>query len=983
MSTATPVSATLQRELSSQVRDQGLVVWLDADGTYTSFVDHLPENGFPYPVAAFRGSFLELMLALEPHCNGLRPDKLLVHIPGFNPTNVVNTPLLELYRAGTSIQKNLGTLVAEAAHGLALPDEIASFIKNPALSLASADNWLGTQRTGPTASTEAFAIYLHGRGTNGIVDDLVGRDTRLQTLLGDAAVDPAPAARFREHLRLALGVTPAWESLRLPNQTAQTLDHFFDLALSWLMAVEFVSDLSETPVVDALKALGALPAPLIKECRKLVAEVRERYPEPYRILSIDVESTLTDDRTGHHARALGSIDTFAFEEHTIRGAALSALEKGDWNTAKVYAVERTPQNCFWVRHDPVRQRVWALIRSAAMAGIALSEHPAPFARARSLDEALRIYAEKAYVVDQLHRAFEQAAFAQLRTDLLDYDRLLDVQAYLRRTYREWADTLCTAFADLCRQHGPLPSAELRQRSIYLRHVHPVLQENTPTAYFMVDAMRYEMAQELAVAFKESKFKVSLSAALAELPTITAVGMNALAPVSPDGRLRPIIKDGAFYGLRSGEFTVSAPKDRIAAIKARSLQAEPLDIELDELGHLSVEKLKEKIRRRANLVVVRSRELDKAGETSVHLGTFTAILAQLRDAVNLLSQAGIKCFVMASDHGFLLQDSATTHSEPLGARMTGKKARYMLSEGQVGANAETFEVPLTALDYDVAQEQYLVFRNDTAMWKTSEKVAPFVHGGNSPQERVVPVLVLRSEVARGKAPTEYEVVATALPALAGRQRLKIEVRLQRRSTATMDFHGPKRISLALRVPGRQDVGIQMVGVTPPAALERGVLYVPPGADAAVVEFELDGPTDDRVRVEVFHAEGLETVAAKIVEDFFDVVRDRRRSAIPAPSTGDSPSVVVAAKQVASASAPEPAAQDWRSAIEDPGYRKVFEVLEISRSVNEMELQDILGSPRRVRIFALHYDELVRLVPFRVEIVTQGNLKTYVKKDDRKS
>ena len=339
MSTATPVSATLQRELSSYVRDQGLVVWLDADKTYSDFVDHLSDNGFPYAVTAFRGSFLELMLALEPHCNGLRADNVLVHMPGFNTTNIIDTPLLELYRAGKSFQKNLGTLVAEAAHGHALPEEIAAFIRNPALSLSSADTWIGTPRTSTSSTTDALAIYLQGRGTNGIVADLVGRDERLPKLLGDADVDAEPASRFREHLRRTLGVTPAWESLRLPNKTAQTLDDFLDLALSWLMAVEFVTDLNEPPVVQALKPLSALPAPLVKECRALVADVRERYPEQYRILSIDVESTLTDDRTGHHARALGSIDTFAFEEHTIRGAALSALEKGDWNTAKVYAVE--------------------------------------------------------------------------------------------------------------------------------------------------------------------------------------------------------------------------------------------------------------------------------------------------------------------------------------------------------------------------------------------------------------------------------------------------------------------------------------------------------------------------------------------------------------------------------------------------------------------------------------------------------------------
>ncbi|MDX2024326.1 MAG: BREX-6 system phosphatase PglZ [Deltaproteobacteria bacterium] len=969
MTTAAPVTSTLERELRNYVRQQGLVVWLDPDGAYSQFVDRLPGLGFPYPVVAFRGSFLELMLALEPHGNDLEPvnNKVLVHMPGFNTSSIVETPMLELYRAGKCFQKNLATLVAESAHGIALPEEVAAFIKRPQLSLASADDWLANLRRGETTQNDALEIYLQGRGTDGILEDFLNNDGRVAALLGTPPSQEA-SSRILEHLRRALGVTPSWESLRFPSKRAYEPNDLLDLSLSWLMAVEFVNDLKEPPVLEELKPLAVLPAPLVKECRQLVTTIRSRHAEKYRTLAIDVESTLDAERKSHHARALGNIDTFAFEELAIRGAALTALLQNDWEKVNSYALDRTAETCFWVRHDPIRQRVWTLIRSAALAGLAISENQNPFVSARSLDEALKCYADKAFVVDQRHRSFEQTAFAQLRTDLLDYDSLLDVQAHIRRAYRDWADALAIRFADLCQQYGPLPSAELRQREVYLRHVHPIVQENTPVAYFMVDAMRFEMAHELAGAFKESKFKVSLFSALAELPSVTEVGMNALAPVSREGRLRPVISDTSFSGMRAGEFTVRAPKDRIAAMKARSLQTEPIDIELDDLVHLSVEKVKDKLRRKSNLVVVRSRELDKAGETSVHLGTFTTILAQLRDAVNLLSQAGIECFVLASDHGFLLQDSATTQSESLGARMGGKKARYMLSENPVGATADTLEIPLTALQYDVSQEHYLVLRKDTAMWKTSEKVAPFVHGGNSAQERVIPVLVLRGRGPRGKTATEYEVVATALPALQGRQRLKIELRLQRRNTATMDFHGPKKISLALRVPGRADVGIQMVSASPPATIERGMLFVPPGADAAIVEFELDGPTDDRVKVEVFHAEGLEIVAPKIVDDFFDVVRDRRRSAVPPPPLPEQ--------------TPSAPAQDWRSSIEDADYRKVFEVLEVNRSVNEVELHDILGSPRRVRIFARHYDELVRLVPFRVEIVTQSGLKTYVKKDDRK-
>ncbi|MDQ2642183.1 MAG: hypothetical protein M3020_00085 [Myxococcota bacterium] len=114
-------SARLAQELAKKVRDRGLVLWLDADRQYDAFVDALGrhELDFEYPVVGFRGSYLELMLALEPYGNGLYPEKVLVHLPRLNKETVKETPVFELYKAGTVFEKGLGTLVREAAVGSA------------------------------------------------------------------------------------------------------------------------------------------------------------------------------------------------------------------------------------------------------------------------------------------------------------------------------------------------------------------------------------------------------------------------------------------------------------------------------------------------------------------------------------------------------------------------------------------------------------------------------------------------------------------------------------------------------------------------------------------------------------------------------------------------------------------------------------------------------------------------------------------------
>src|SRR5690606_36220679 len=98
-----------------------------------------------------------------------------------------------------------------------------------------------------------------------------------------------------------------------------------------------------------------------------------------------------------------------------------------------------------------------------------------------------------------------------------------------------------------------------------------------------------------------------------------------------------------------------------------------------------------------------------------------------------------------------------------------KRRHVLSPTPTGM-PDALEIPLSALDYDVDSEAYLVFRKDTAVWKVKEKMAPFVHGGNSLQERVIPVLTLQKASTVGTSTASYEVVATALPSEGGRERL---------------------------------------------------------------------------------------------------------------------------------------------------------------------------------------------------------------------
>ena len=141
-----PVSAALEADLRDWTRRHGIVVWLDLDNHYSAFVDRLVDarnaGDLPYDVRAFRGSHLALMLSLEGLAGGAEKVPLVVHLPGFNEESVHDTPLLELYDAGTRYRKALETLITEAAAGRVRPDQIAAFTDQPGVTLDSADAWL-------------------------------------------------------------------------------------------------------------------------------------------------------------------------------------------------------------------------------------------------------------------------------------------------------------------------------------------------------------------------------------------------------------------------------------------------------------------------------------------------------------------------------------------------------------------------------------------------------------------------------------------------------------------------------------------------------------------------------------------------------------------------------------------------------------------------------------------------------------------------
>jgi hypothetical protein len=942
-----PVSATLEAELRNKVRQSGILLWLDPQDNFTGIADRLTAlrsaGSLPYEVHAFRGSFLELMLETEQLEGGVEMTPLLIHLPGLNEESVRETPLLELYFAGKRYQKAIKTLVNDAAGGRVRTEQIAAFRDGGAFTLEEADAWLAellADRDGGLAS------HLRALSLPAVFDDLLG---------GGFVASRIVAAEDRsvlwERFAAWTGLPATWSEEVLPPGAPRAEDVAF-AAAGWALAVEYVDDLKRPPVAARLQAARGLPRPVVDSCRALAAHLRERHKAFYRRTADETEAILRDEVEIARAEDLGKIDTFRFEEDKVLGGAIEALGRSDWQSASDWASARDAGASFWLRDDPSRRSAWLLVADASLLGIAIEVAGSSLDARGDMERAVDRYTAVGSRVDRAHRHLEQRRAALLYPPLPEFESLRATLDRVRSLWRDWADLWSVDFNELCKARGFLPNTLLQQRAIFDEVVKPLALESGTTALFVVDAFRFEMGEELYATLADTPATtVQLRPRLAELPSVTEVGMNVLAPVADRGKLRPAISEGKVLGFSTGEFRVSDPESRKRAMHDRVGGPTCPLLTLEDVVTRESTSLKQSIAR-ARLVVVHSDEIDRAGERGVGPAVFDQVMQKLRAAWRLLRDAGVRRFVLTADHGFLLIDEGARGAQPHGRKVDPKR-RHVFSAVAADHPGEV-RVPLAELGYDSSEQ--LMFPESTAVFDTGRRPTGFVHGGNSLQERVIPVLTLVHRTAVGGSNTHYVVLATAKEGVGGMHCVEIKVLAP--PQGELGFGGVPELELALRVPELPEVRAEPCQTRGGAKIAAGSIVATVGEPFELF-FRLTGPADARVLVEIHH-QGAEAEVAPCVVD--------GRFAVTAPR---------GTQELAPRATTVETNPGWLSILPEGGVRQLFEHLAVHGAVTEVEASTMLGGPRELRRFANRFEEYAAKAPFGVRIDVIGGVKRYVR------
>jgi hypothetical protein len=331
-----------------------------------------------------------------------------------------------------------------------------------------------------------------------------------------------------------------------------------------------------------------------------------------------------------------------------------------------------------------------------------------------------------------------------------------------------------------------------------------------TAVLLVDALRYELGQELlaALAADRAGDERCITSRLAAIPTVTPIGMTALLPhgdrrvirFDTDWNITVTAPDGTPGGPRiSGNL-----KDKAA--RRQWLEALVPGVRLYNLGDLlSTPSAEVQL---GPLTIVFDATLDAVGENAGTLGLSTAsgLLQNIRRGIHKLLGLGVNEIHVVTDHGFLLLEQVAEHEKASvrDVRALAVHERYLVGQDLGRTEQLAFPVPgsvdLTAW-----------YPRGIGCFKTPGPYN-YVHGGLSLQELVIPHLTIRQQsVGR-----PVEVRAELPDHITGQFRVVLE------GVASSTTDQARQVTLTLEANGEPVAPALSCVVEPGAAVEQTIL-----------------------------------------------------------------------------------------------------------------------------------------------------------------
>ena len=456
-----------------------------------------------------------------------------------------------------------------------------------------------------------------------------------------------------------------------------------------------------------------------------------------RTLSEGVSQTLGMNRIvqGMAVHDLAQRDLFKDVDEALIGKLLHELEGGSISDGAVRDIvaERRRGEKLWPGDERLRQGYDYVIAASALQAT-LRQCTKLLDTMESPSQGLQLYASELYKADQAYRQYVMARKRAESFDTSGLDRLMQgayatYQSALGAAWQQQVDGLASWHFD----------GVDAQMSFFDREVAPRLESGKKLVVIISDALRYEVAQELAQRMdEENRYTTSLGMQYSVLPSYTQLGMAALLP-----HKQLAFDVNYYYVLVDGKSaTGTENRDRIlGVVNGKAVQAQAV---LSMIGDEAKELFKS-----SEVLYVYHNTIDSTGdETASEGNTFEACGNAVRELVALvkkLASGNATNFIVTADHGFLYQDAPVPETQWLSEKPQGDALYYTKNRFCIGKNLvpgralTTFATQQLGLANPASDGIMVQVPNAHKQLHSGGPLKRYVHGGAALPEIVVPVL----------------------------------------------------------------------------------------------------------------------------------------------------------------------------------------------------------------------------------------------------
>lgn len=737
------VTEALVQQIAKQVDEKKLVVWYDPEQAYTGLAAHLslPKT----TVARYDGSFLRLRKAVNQLLDGNEAPRLVVYVP-LDRTETASA-LIELDCAGIIMQPRqqpptcntrLSVVGRNALRPILGDDQIAEIerqVESGKLSLADLDSLADK---GKDISTGLLTLIFGSANPQDVALAFLGSSE------ADEEVRKKDAQEELQHLLQAnFDIDlPCTESLS--NWRVRLGRHVLLTDLFLSLNGQIPPSLASVSVANS--AGGKDYCVRLSQTWRNRRDLRDSYVR----LANQIEDEIGLGKIELPVELLQRNEAF----FCVERALMVHVERGLCSAADPALLQLAQHRLsrFWADVKPEVQARWALISSAAEILIeadrvdkALKKAPA------TLPALLKAYTdddEPWCLLDTHHRNMESRNYSFDFGGNDEHPELEKLITKGEQRYTEVGSELAKQFMKAYQKSKPPLKGLLQQREIFEKKVKPLLG-NGKVAYLWVDALRFEMARELSRLLKDD-FDLTLQPALGTIPTITEIGMAALLPKANESA-KVVAVGGGKVALEIGGTVIKDRKDRVAFLRENA-GVTVFEAKLEDLLPKPTKKVKDGIQG-AELILITSQEIDElceADNVAQARLQIDGVLSHLRRGVRVLADHGIKTIVLAADHGHLFAEEIGEDMkiEAPGGKVEDLHRRVWIG---VGGTSEPSYLRTSLASLGVDSEFDIATPWTFAVFKSKGGGRAYFHGGMSPQELIVPVVVMRS-VTKAAAPS---------------------------------------------------------------------------------------------------------------------------------------------------------------------------------------------------------------------------------------